>query len=154
MKEKLKMKRVNKILPILLFVLCAFVMVGCKGGGEENNPGEIIDDDDRPIITPNDETVHISYWHANGAALTTVLESIKADFEAKYKGKYIVDLTSYGDYTTLRDTISSSIAAGDAPTAAQTYPDHVSLYLEGEALASLNRYMKHPTYGMTADEQA
>lgn len=146
------MKRLNKILPILLFVLCAFVMVGCK---DKNNDDNINDDDDnRPIITPNDETVHIKYWHANGAALTTVLEKIKADFEAKYNGKYIVDLTSYGDYTTLRDTIASSIAAGDAPTAAQTYPDHVSLYLEGEALASLDRYINDPTYGMSKEEQA
>ena len=133
------MKRVNKILPILLLVLCAFVMVGCNKSDDGND---------------DDNAIHIRYWHANGAALTTVLEEIKGKFEAKYEGKYVVDLTSYGDYTTLRDTISSSIAAGDAPTAAQTYPDHVSLYLEGDALVSLDKYINDPVNGMSKEEQA
>ena len=100
------------------------------------------------------DAIEIEYWHANGAALTTVLEEIKADFEAKYEGKYTVKLTSYGDYDTLRDTITSSIAAGMAPTAAQTYPDHVSLYLEGAALQSLDTYINDAEHGMSAEEQA
>lgn len=51
--------------------------------------------------------------------MTTVLEEIKADFEAK-NPDYKVKLVSYGDYNTLRDTITSAIAGGIAPTAAQT----------------------------------
>lgn len=129
------MKKMNKIICLFVLVASMFAVVSCK--------------DDK-----NDNAIHIKYWHANGAELTTVLEQIKADFEAKYDGKYVVDLTSYGDYQTLRDTIAGSIAAGDAPTAAQTYPDHVSLYLEGNALASLDKYINDPVNGMSADEQA
>ncbi len=131
------MKKMNKILSFLLLALTAFVFVGCGGGNK-----------------PTDGAIHIRYWHANGAELTTVLEKIKAEFEKKYEEKYVVDLTSYGDYTTLRDTIAGSIAAGDAPTAAQTYPDHVSLYLEGAALVSLDKYINDPEYGMSKEEQA
>lgn len=99
-----------------------------------------------------DEGITIEYWHANGAALTTVLEKIKASFEQKYP-EYKVTLVSYGDYTTLRDTITGAIAAGKTPTAAQTYPDHVSLYLQGEALVSLDKYINDPEYGISKEEQ-
>jgi multiple sugar transport system substrate-binding protein len=95
----------------------------------------------------------IEYWHANGAALTTVLEQIKASFEEKYP-EYEVTLVSYGDYTTLRDTITGAIAGGVTPTAAQTYPDHVALYLQGKSLVALDKYINDPKYGMTKEEQA
>ena len=128
------MKKLNKIALFLLLVICGVVATGCGGGN----------DDDR---------IEIEYWHANGAALTTVLEEIKADFEAK-NPDYKVKLVSYGDYNTLRDTITSAIAGGIAPTAAQTYPDHISLYLEGEALQSLDKYINDPVNGMSKEEQA
>ena len=101
---------------------------GNEGGGD--NPGG-----DQTQVDPNKE-VEIEYWHANGSALTVVLEQIKASFEAKYP-QYKVTLVSYGDYTTLRDTITGAIAAGVTPTAAQTYPDHVALYLQGKSLVAL-----------------
>lgn len=136
------MKKMNKVLSILLLILTVFVFVGC---GTDNNNGGNIEDGPKDKVT-------IRYWHANGAELTTVLEKIKADFEKKYDGKYEVQLTSYGNYTTLRDTISASIAAGEAPTAAQTYPDHVSLYLEGNGLVSLDEYINDSKYGLSKEE--
>lgn len=129
------MKKLNKIAMFLLLVICGVGFTACGGGKD------------------NDGKIEIEYWHANGAALTTVLEEIKTDFEAK-NSNYTVKLVSYGDYDTLRDTITSAIAGGIAPTAAQTYPDHISLYLEGEALQSLDKYINNPTYGMSAAEQA
>ena len=128
------MKKLSKIFMLVVAALCCAVIAGCDKGSSD--------------------TIEIEYWHANGAALTTVLEEIKADFEAKYEGKYTIKLTSYGDYDTLRDTITSAIAAGMAPTAAQTYPDHVSLYLEGAALQSLDKYINDPEHGISAEEQA
>ncbi len=128
------MKKISKILTLVLLAVCSLVATGCDQGKTDG--------------------IVIKYWHANGAALTTVLEEIAADFEAKYEGKYTVELTSYGDYETLRDTITASIAAGMAPTAAQTYPDHVSLYLEGAALQSLDTYINDAEYGLSAEEQA
>ena len=101
----------------------------------------------------NNGEVTVEYWHANGSALTTVLEQIKASFEEKYP-KYKVTLVSYGDYTTLRDTITGAIAGGVTPTAAQTYPDHVALYLQGKSLVALDSYINDPEYGMTKEEQA
>lgn len=142
------MKKFTKIAILLLMITITFTFVGCNQSETGKNPGG----ENKPPVNP--DAITIKYWHANGAALTTVLEKIKAEFEKKYEGKYVVELTSFGDYNTLRDTITSSIAAGDAPTAAQTYPDHVSLYLSGKALQSLDKYINDPEYGMTEEEQA
>lgn len=138
------MKKISKIAIFLLLLICGFGMTSCNtesneigGGGDYTEDGKLI----------------IEYWHANGAALTTVLETIKADFEAK-NPQYYVKLVSYGDYTTLRDTVGSAISGGIQPTAAQTYPDHVSLYLEGKALQSLDKYINDPQYGISEEEQS
>ena len=97
--------------------------------------------------------VTVTYYHANGAALTTVLEAIRDEFVKLYPN-VTVDLVSQGDYTTLRDTITGAVAAGTTPTAAQTYPDHVAVYLHAGALAHLDPYINDPRYGISEDELA
>ena len=98
------------------------------------------------------EPAVIEYWHANSSALTVVLEEIVASFEEQYP-QYEVELYSFGDYTTLRDSIVGAIVYGDAPTAAQTYPDHIPVYLQVDALASLDEYINDPVYGISYEEQ-
>lgn len=133
-----KLKKLNKILGILL--LCVLGCFAASSCGDK-------EDSDKIVIT---------YWHANGAELTKVLETIKAEFEAKYEGKYEVQLTSQGDYDALREQITSAISGGIAPTAAQTYPDHISLYLQGNALVALDEYINNsdPEIGLSKEEQA
>lgn len=138
------MKTFRKIAVFLLLVMVGLTVTSCRNDDEKIGSGGEYTEDGRLII---------EYWHANGAALTTVLETIKADFEEK-NPNYYVKLVSYGDYTTLRDTLGSAISGGIQPTAAQTYPDHVSLYLEGKALQSLDKYINDPTYGMSEEEQS
>ncbi len=134
----------KKLLSFFFAILCVSILAGCAVGG--NTDHAIPDELD------TSKEISIDYWHANGKDLTAVLEEIKADFETAYP-TITVNLTSYGDYKTLRDTISSNIAAGNAPTAAQTYPDHVSLYIEGEALRPLDEYVNHSKWGLTQEEQ-
>ena len=50
--------------------------------------------------------------------------------------------------------VSGAIAAGVTPTAAQTYPDHVALYLQGKSLVALDDYINDPEYGMSEFEQS
>lgn len=137
------MKKLNKMFAIALLALSVLCLASCGGAGNGGGSGN---NGDEPIV--------INYWHANGAELTAVLEKIEKSFEEKYEGKYDVVLTTYGDYDTLRDTITASVMAGEAPTAAQTYPDHVALYLYGQALQSLDKYINDPEYGMSKEEQA
>ena len=134
------MKKISKIFAMALIALSVFCLASCGG----NSGGGKTDGD----------VIEINYWHGNGAALETALEKIKANFEAKYEGKYKVNLVKYGGYDNLRDTLAAAISSGDTPTAAQTYPDHVALYLYGEALQSLDKYINNPEYGMSKEEQA
>lgn len=134
------MKKISKFFAMALIALSVFCLASCGG----NSGGGKTDGD----------VIEINYWHGNGAALETALEKIKANFEAKYEGKYKVNLVKYGGYDNLRDTLAAAISSGDTPTAAQTYPDHVALYLYGEALQSLDKYINNPEYGMSKEEQA
>ena len=151
------MKKFGRIAFFTLLMALVVLGASCKkcgknkGNGNGDNQNQNNNNNNNTVDTT--KNVEIEYWHANGSALTVVLEEIKASFEAKYPN-YKVTLVSYGDYTTLRDTITGAIAAGVTPTAAQTYPDHVALYLQGKSLVALDSYINNPVYGMTAEEQA
>lgn len=134
----------------LLVMLIALVSVASCGPTQQN--GEILDPSQ---IDTSKETV-VTFYHANGAALQEVIQDIIDRFEEEMYKQYgvrvTVEQTSQGDYDTLRQTIASSIAAGNQPTVAQTYPDHVSLYLEGEAVKALDAYIEHAEYGLEGEE--
>ena len=87
------MKKISKIFAMALIALSVFCLASCGG----NSGGGKTDGD----------VIEINYWHGNGAALETALEKIKANFEAKYEGKYKVNLVKYGGYDNLRDILDS-----------------------------------------------
>lgn len=134
----------KKFLTLLIVLVAALSVASCgqTGGG-----------DDGKIDTSKD--VVVTFYHAMGADNQKVIQAIIDEFEVEMKKQYNVDVTveqtSQGDYDTLRQTISSAIAAGTQPTVAQTYPDHVSLYLEGEAVQELDSYINHPEYGLEGE---
>lgn len=138
----------KKLLTIVAVMLLA-ALASCNPTG--TGPVGPADFDIPEFDTTKEVTV--TYYHANGAALTTVLEAIRDEFVKKYPN-ITVDLVSQGDYTTLRDTITGAIAAGTTPTAAQTYPDHVAVYLTAGALAHLDPYIADERYGISEEELA
>ena len=91
------MKKISKIFAMALIALSVFCLASCGG----NSGGGKTDGD----------VIEINYWHGNGAALETALEKIKANFEAKYEGKYKVNLVKYGGYDNLRDTLAAAISS-------------------------------------------
>lgn len=137
----------KKLLTILA-AICLVVLTGCVT--PTPTPGPKPTDFEIPEFDLTKE-VTVTYYHANGAQLTTVLEGIRDEFVKKYPN-VTVDLISYGDYTTLRDTVTGAITAGTTPTAAQTYPDHVAVYLHGGALVSLDPYVNDERYGLSQEE--
>ena len=136
----------KKFLTLLIMLIALVSVASC-----DNNPvpeGGVLEPDQ---IDTSKETV-VTFYHANGAAIQEVIQEIIDNFQEdmyeQYGVRVTVEQTSQGDYDTLRQTIASSIASGNQPTVAQTYPDHVSLYLEGEAVASLDKYIEHKSYGL------
>lgn len=131
----------KKFLSLLVLVASLFVVVSCgnTGGGQNNGPSKIEIVEVPELDTSKEITVN--FWHANGQALQEVIEQIIENFQELYPNITVVQ-TSFGDYTTLRDTITNGIRAQELPTVAQTYPDHVATYLNGGIVRELNSYIE------------
>lgn len=130
---------------ILVFVFC-LTLIGCKTNKQKDNdiPEELSKD-----------LIEVEFWHAMGEANQALIAKIIDNFEKEYQAKGYnikVTQTSLGSYTTLRDSIVSNIAAGTQPTIAQTYPDHVALYLAGNAVRELDSY-NESKWGLGDDEE-
>lgn len=142
----------KKFLTLIVMLIALVCVTSCGGQG--------VPEDNDIIDSGNIDTskkIEISFYHAMGQQKQAVMESIATKYSAAMKKQYgvdvVVNFSNQGNYDTLRKTIAASIAAGDQPTVAQTYPDHVSLYLEGEAVRSLDDFLTHPEYGLEGSEE-
>ena len=136
----------KKFLTLLVMLIALVSVASC--GPVNGGTGGILEPDQ---IDKSKETV-VTFYHAMGqanqAVIQDIIDNFQEDMYKQYGVRVTVEQTSQGDYDTLRQTIASSIASGDQPTIAQTYPDHVSLYLEGEAVSALDKYIEHAEYGL------
>lgn len=137
----------KKFITIIVALVALFALVSCGDSNKSRDHGILSPDE---IDTSKDIT--ITFYHAMGQKNQEVIAAIAENFSADMKEQYGVNVhveqTSQGDYVTLRKTISSAISAGDQPTIAQTYPDHVATYLEGEAVRPLDDFIAHSEYGL------
>lgn len=130
----------KKLLSLCMAAVAVLALASCGKKIDDGDSGqqnkeivEIVDFDASKNVTVN-------FWHAMGQSNQEIIAEIIDNFEALYPNITVVQ-TSLGDYTTLRDTITSGIAADELPTIAQTYPDHVALYLHGRVMRELDSYI-------------
>ena len=142
----------KKFLSLLVILFASFAVVSCGGGGGKDNGGTKVPTIElKEIPTLDTEAqIEVEFWHAMGQANQAIIQAIIDEFNVYYPN-ITVTQTSMGDYTTLRDTITSGIPANEVPTIAQTYPDHVALYLSGDAVAELDSYLASETNVLLAD---
>lgn len=131
----------KKLLSLLVIVAGMFTVISCNNTNNNDDPKqpEKIELRDIPTLDTN-ATIDVKFWHAMGKVNQEIIQDIIDSFEKLYPNIHVTQ-TSLGDYTTLRDTITSGIPADELPTIAQTYPDHVALYLKGKAVSELNSYL-------------
>ena len=142
----------KKILSFVLIFAALFLTVGCEAGGG----GNVKKNNEIPEYTEEELKnlkADVTFWHAMGQANQAAIDKIIKSFNKLYPN-ITVTQASQGGYTDLRDKVLKSVRAGNQPTIAQVYPDHVSLYLEGNAVRELDSYINHPTYGLTATQVA
>lgn len=96
--------------------------------------------------------LEIEFWHAMGASSYNPYAEIVTEFEKEIYDLYGIHVkvnnSSMGDYDSLYHKTLASIASGVQPTVVQTYPDHVSTYLQASAVVDLNSYISHPNFGL------
>jgi multiple sugar transport system substrate-binding protein len=86
-----------------------------------------------------------------GAALTGILTDAIGAFNQLYPN-ITVQHQSYGNYDALLEQIRTEITAGNQPSLAYCYPDHVALYNKSGAVATLDDYIASETMGLTQEQ--
>ena len=99
----------------------------------------------------------IEFWHTFGAKTQTSLEKMAKQFSEIVKKEQGIDveinLTYQGDYKDIKSKIIKGLAAGNTPTIAVAYPDHVADYLQkeggedGKFVYNLEDYINDSTIG-------
>ena len=120
---------------MLIFVLSVFVLVGCGSNTVTTNPEGVMD-------TIPTEKVKIEFWHAMGQSNQKVIEEMIAEFNKKYPNIEVTAI-SKGGYTDLREAIIYGCAAGTGPAVAQTYQDHVAMYIHTYNARKLDPFINH-----------
>ena len=143
----------KKLLSFVLVFAAMFLVVGCGGKSEEGNTSL----NEIPNLSQSELTnlsANVTFWHAMGQKNQAVIDEIIKVFNQYYPNIKVTH-ASQGGYTDLRDKIVKGITIGEKPTIAQVYPDHVSMYLEGNAngkylgVRELDTYIKHPVVGLS-----
>ena len=137
----------KKFFAFLVVFAALFVSFGCSGGGNGGNRvnGEIPEYSAEELKNLEAEVV---FWHAMGQEKTGFIQSMITSFNKLYPN-IKVTVANQGGYDDLRDKVQKSIRSGLQPTLSQVYPDHVTLYMSGDAVRELDSYVNHPTYGLT-----
>ena len=92
-------------------------------------------------ITPYDGSeVTITFYHTMGAELKKILDSYIPEFNEMFPN-ITVSHDMMGDYDALRDQITTELTAGNSPSIAYCYPDHVALYQKAKKVLTLDDYI-------------
>lgn len=137
----------KKFFAFLVVFAALFISFGCSGGGNGGNRvnGEI---PEYSLEELKNLEATVTFWHAMGQQKTSIIEEMIVSFNKLYPN-ITVNVANQGGYDDLRDKVQKSIRSGLQPTLAQAYPDHVTVYLSGDAVRELDSYMNHPTYGLS-----
>lgn len=100
---------------------------------------------------PKDDRIQVNFWHTMGKTIIARLTPMIEDFEAKNPDIHIIQ-TPQGGYGDIKTKIETAIAAGDVPTMAFCYPDHVANYLTSNAVVKLDEYIDSETLGFTEED--
>lgn len=139
----MKNKKINKFIGGVL--LCgSFLISSCGGvGQQEGDPNTIY------------------FWHTFGQDIESSVIDLCEDFEILYEEEYGTDinieLDYQGSYDDILDKVNKSFKAGNTPTIAVAYPDHVADYLALESgsnqyVYNLEEFFDDPDIGFGASE--
>ena len=92
-------------------------------------------------ITPYDGSeVTVTFYHTMGASLKAILDEYIPEFNEMFPN-ITISHDMMGDYDALRDQITTELTAGNSPSLAYCYPDHVALYQKAKKVLTLDDYI-------------
>ena len=142
------MKRI--IASILLAVIMLTCVVGTLSscGNKSKVPPELTE---IPAGGYDGSEVTITFYHTMGAALTGILTDAIGAFNQLYPN-ITVQHQSYGNYDALLEQIRTEITAGNQPSLAYCYPDHVAEYNESLVVQPLDIFVQSQIEQKRADD--
>ena len=134
----MKNKKIVSIVAGALAAVNVFSFAACQ---PKNSTTGSVDAYDGSAVT-------VTFYHTMGANLKAVLDKYIPKFNELYPN-ITIEHQSAGDYPALRDQIATELTAGNAPSLAYCYPDHVALYNKAQAVMPMDDYIAHETMGLT-----
>ncbi len=111
-----------------------------SSGDDEKEEGIDFSNTTVEVVAYDGSDVTVTFYHTMGATLQNELNKAIGKFNAIYPN-ITIKHSSKGDYSGLRDQITTEINAGTAPTMAYCFPDHVVLYNKANATVALDGYI-------------
>ena len=102
------------------------------------------------------DSVSITFWHTFGQSIVETLEKKIGEFQdiiSQNEGIQVnISLSYSGSYDDILTKINNGFAAGNIPTIAVAYPDHVADYMsretyDGQYLVNLDSFINNEEYG-------
>ena len=139
------------IIGVVLAIILAVVLLSTLGGKKQNGevPGWNIGDAKFDTETP----VTIRFYSTMGKALVETITPFIEEFQKMYPN-ITVEHTQPGGYDEVRDTIKTELTVGEQPNIAYCYPDHVAMYNRSGKVITLDQFIDHTEYGLTAEQKA
>lgn len=141
----------------LICLVSTFSLLGGLVACNPGNSGNSSDSTSTGGITPPVGSVQVNFWHTFGQGIVDVLDAKAKEFAKLVKENEGVDVTinlAYqGSYDDIVNKISQGFSAGNIPTIAVAYPDHVANYLaaepnDGDYVTNLQTLMDDPKIGL------
>lgn len=127
--------KINKKLLLLVSLGCLMAPLAACGGSTGGGGG----------------TTKVIFWHTMGKDKIATLETMITAFE-KENPDIKIEQTAKGSYTDIATAVNNAIAAGDVPTMAFCYPDHVANYLGASAVVNIQDYLDDPELNFNEDD--
>ncbi len=125
-------KRIVAVVLMFVMLLGMTVFTGCRNNTKTAEPNFTV-----PEEGYDGSAVTITFYHTMGANLREVLDLYITEFNKLYPNITIVH-EQVGGYDDVREQIATQITVGGQPNIAYCYPDHVALYNEAKAVATLD----------------
>ena len=136
-------------------LVVALGLVACEPSVTTTTSGTNTD----PTTTTSQEpakNVTITFWHTFGQSIVeTLTEKIQEFHDLVLENENVnvtVELSYSGSYDDILTKINNGFSAGNIPTIAVAYPDHVADYLsresyDGQYVVNLEPYINNEKYG-------
>lgn len=116
--------------------------------------GVVVAQDEMVIPDALPEGIEVEYWHEWDGAQKEAIDAIIADFNANNEYGITVVTQELGSSGPMREAVSAGIQSGELPNLSGGFStDAQGWYLDG-AVAALDPYLTHPTWGLSEEELA